>query len=110
MAKQCRTCVFNTKKESCKVLNKRIEKDCWAWADEKEYEKRKADIEAYKARYEVDLSKFETIKEKLDGSFIEFYEQNLNDTQIAKALKLNPNTVGNYRRRLSLENNYRKRA
>ena len=110
MGKECRTCVFNTKKESCKVLNKRIEKDCWAWADEKEYEKRKADIEAYKARYEVDLSKFETIKEKLDGSFIEFYEQNLNDTQIAKALKLNPNTVGNYRRRLSLENNYRKRA
>ena len=30
MAKQCRTCVFNTKKESCKILNERIKKDCWA--------------------------------------------------------------------------------
>lgn len=110
MGKECRTCVFNTKKESCKVLNKRIEKDCWAWADEKEYRKRKADIEAYKARYEVDISKFDTIKERLDGSFMELYEQNLNDTQIAKTLNLNQNTVGNYRRKLGLENNYRKKA
>jgi hypothetical protein len=110
MGKECRTCVFNTKKESCKILNERIEKDCWAWADEKEYRKRKADIEAYKARYEVDISKFDTIKERLDGSFMELYEQNLNDTQIAKSLNLNQNTVGNYRRKLGLENNYRKKS
>ena len=42
MGKQCRTCVFNTKKERCKILNKRIDKDCWAWADEAEYARRKA--------------------------------------------------------------------
>jgi predicted ATPase len=61
-------------------------------------------------RYEIDLSKFDTIKERLDGSFMELYEQNLNDTQIAKSLNLNQNTVGNYRRKLGLENNYRKKS
>ena len=110
MGKECRTCVFNTKKESCKILNERIEKDCWAWADMQEYERRKADMDAYKMRYEIDLSKFDTIKERLNGSFMELYEQNLNDTQIAKSLNLNQNTVGNYRRKLGLENNYRKKS
>jgi hypothetical protein len=110
MGKECRTCVFNTKKESCKILNERIEKDCWAWADKTEYERRKADMDAYKMRYEIDLSKFDTIKEKLSGGFMELYEKGLPDVAIAKALKLNANTVGNYRRKLGLENNYKKRA
>jgi len=108
MGKQCRTCVFNTKKESCKMLTERID-NCWAWADMQEYERRKADMDAYKARYEVDISQFSTIKERLNDSFMELYEKNLNDTEIAKTLKLNPNTVGNYRRKLGLENNYRKK-
>lgn len=103
MGKECRTCVFNTKKESCKILNERIEKDCWAWADEVEYQRRKADIEAYKTKYDVDLSKFETIREKLDGSFLDLYEEGLSDIKIAKILKLNHNTVGNYRRKLGLK-------
>lgn len=103
MGKECRTCVFNTKKESCKILNERIEKDCWAWADEVEYQRRKADIEAYKTKYDVDLSKFETIREKLDGSFLDLYEEGLSDIKIAKILKLNQNTVGNYRRKLGLK-------
>lgn len=110
MGKQCRTCVFNTKKERCKILNKRIDKDCWAWADEAEYARRKADIEAYRTRYEPEMSKYGTITEKLNDSFMEFYEQGLFDTEIADILKLNPSTVGSYRRKLGLENNYRKRA
>ena len=109
MGKECRTCVFNTKNESCKMLTERI-KNCWAWADEEEYQRREDEIKAHKARYEVNISKFDTIKEKLNNNFINLYEKGLNDTQIAKSLKLNANTVGNYRRKLGLENNYRKKS
>ena len=91
------------------MLTERI-KNCWAWADEEEYQRREDEIKAHKTRYEVNISKFDTIKEKLDNNFINLYEKGLNDTQIAKSLNLNQNTVGNYRRKLGLENNYRKKS
>ena len=105
MGKECRTCVFNTKKESCKILNKRIEKDCWAWADEKEYRKRKADIEAYKATHTTFIAEHGSKWQKLIDGFMELYEQGFSDVKIGELLDVHQTTVGRYRNGLGLPYN-----
>ena len=47
MGKECRTCVFNTKNERLQKLTERI-KNCWAWADEEEYQRREDEISTFK--------------------------------------------------------------
>lgn len=103
MGKQCRTCVFNTKKESCRILNERIEKDCWAWADEKEKKRREEAIKEYAKRFELKgMSQYNTSRDKLDAKFMELYQQGYHDTDIAKKLGIHASTVGDYRRNLKL--------
>ena len=106
MGKQCRTCVFNTKKESCKILNERIEKDCWAWADEEEYEKREEAIEAYQATHSIDMAggheKTRKYKQKIIDEFMDLYEKGLSDVKIAQIIGVNPTTIWRYRNSLGL--------
>lgn len=107
MGKECRTCVFNTKNESCKMLTERI-KNCWAWADEEEYQRREDEIKAHR----IDISGLEvkrgTPREKLDEHFKELYEQGLPDRQIAAELNIHETSVGDYRKKLGLESNFLK--
>lgn len=107
MGKECRTCVFNTNKEVCKIFTERI-KNCWAKADEVEYQRRKADIEAYKASVTGLEVKKGTPRDKLNEHFIELYEQGLPDRQIAIELNIHETSVGDYRKKLGLESNFLK--
>ena len=123
--KECKTCVFNTKQKSCKALNVRIEKNCWAWADEEEYAKRKADIKRYedycngtdtkrkmskaaiekraKTRKE-NLQKRggKAVAEVLDKCFDWYYSQEMTDEEIALKVHADRNRVTDYRSKRGL--------
>ena len=134
MGKECRTCVFNTNSEKCKVLNRRIEKNCFAWADEKELERREADMKKYEAycygevtpgrklskevidkrqnAREVNAKKRngKTIRELLDENYLRLYEQGMIDSEIADYLGMQVKYVGSYRKDLFLEPNKKYRS
>lgn len=125
MGKECRTCVFNTKQKSCKVLNTRIEKNCWAWADEAEYARRKADIKRYEdycngVNAEKKMSKAaiekraktrkanlqkrggKLVSEILDEHFAWYYAQGMTDEEIAQKVHSDRNRVTEYRSKRGL--------
>ncbi len=104
MGKECRTCVFNTKKESCKMLTERI-KNCWAWADEEEYQRREDEIEAYKATHTTVIAEHGSKWQKLIDGFMELYEQGFSDVKIGELLEVHQTTVGRYRNGLGLPYN-----
>ena len=134
MGKECRTCVFNTNSEKRKVLNRRIEKNCFAWADEKELERREADMKKYEAycygevtpgrklskevidkrqnAREVNAKKRngKTIRELLDENYLRLYEQGMIDSEIADYLGMQVKYVGSYRKDLFLEPNKKYRS
>lgn len=108
MYENCKDCYYNTPTR-CKVFTERPT-NCSRKADETEGKRVEADIKAYGTRFDVDVSVYDTIREKLDGCFMELYEQGLPDSTIAKTLGLNSGTVANYRKKKGLENIYRKKA
>lgn len=134
MGKECRSCVFNTNSEKCEMLTERIEKNCFAWADEAEYQRRQAAIKKYEiycygevtpgrklskevidkrqnAR-EVNAKKRngKTIRELLDENYLRLYEQGMIDSEIADYLGMQFKYVGSYRKDLFLEPNKKYRS
>lgn len=134
MGKECRSCVFNTHDKGCKILTERIEKDCWAWADEAEYQKRQEDMKQYeiycygeviptrklskeviekrqRAR-EANAKKrgAKTIKELLNENYLRLYNQGMSDIEIAEELGMQSKYVGSYRKDLFLKPNKKYRS
>lgn len=100
MEKNCKTCAYNG--AICKVMKVK-QKDCWAWADEEEKNRREEDIKEYAKRFEIEgISQYNTSKDKLDAKFLELYKKGYHDTDIAKRLGVHASTVGDYRRDLEL--------
>ncbi len=125
MGKECKTCVFNTKQKSCKVLNERILKNCFAWADEAEYARRKADIKRYEdycngadtkrkmskaaieKRAKTRKENFEKrggklVSEILDEHFAWYYAQGMTDEEMAQKVHADRNRVTDYRSKRGL--------
>ena len=134
MGKECRSCVFNTNSEKCEMLTERIEKDCWAWADEAEYQRRQADMKKYEAycygevapgrklskeavekrtkAREANAKKrgAKTIRELLDENYLKLYKQGMSDQEIAEQLGMQVKYVGSYRKDLFLKPNKKYRS
>lgn len=134
MGKECRSCVFNTNSEKCEILTERIEKNCFAWADEKELERRNADMKKYEAycygevapkrklskeviekrqnAREANAKKRggKTIRELLDENYLKLYKQGMSDQEIAEQLGMQVKYVGSYRKDLFLKPNKKYRS
>lgn len=134
MGKECRSCVFNTSSEKCEILTERIEKNCWAWADEAEYQRRQDDIKKYEAycygevapkrklskeaiekrqrAREANAKKrgAKTIRELLNENYLRLYEQGMSDQEIAEQLGMQVKYVGSYRKDLFLKPNKKYRS
>ena len=134
MGKECRSCVFNTSSEKCEILTERIEKNCFAWADEVERNRRKADMKKYEAycygevapkrklskeviekrqkAREANAKKrgAKTIRELLNENYLRLYEQGMSDYEIAEELGMQVKYVGSYRKDLFLKPNKKYRS
>lgn len=109
MEEGCKGCAYNLGVE-CQVLRNKQKGKCFARADFKELKRREKDIEDYKKRFEVDVFKNKTVREKLDEGFSDLYFQNYNDAEIAKILKVSNTSVGNYRKNSGLPKNKKEPA
>ncbi len=131
MEKDCKTCAY-AKGKSCKVMTKQI-KNCFAWADKQEMQKREDACAEYMLKFgteyglavtkmsdetRIKRNKARELNEKLRGGksaketvamyFYELYTLGLSDSQIAKELHVADNVVGNHRRAKGLEPNKRR--
>lgn len=118
--KICATCFYDTG-DNCKILHEKINKNCYAWADEAEAKRREGAIKNYidpqgnstgkrripgemisqrtKAR-EDNLKKRggKSVNEILDEHFLELYEQDMTDIEIGEKLGTDNSRVCDYRR------------
>jgi len=125
LEKICATCFYDN--GNCEVLRNKIEKNCFAWADEREAKKREAAIMQYsggslngnvpatkslpkeqiarrtETRAEnVKKRNGKSVKEVLNEHFNQYYTQGLTDEEIGSKLYIDKRRVSDYRNRLDL--------
>lgn len=128
--KNCTTCAFDRGKK-CLILKEKITENCFAWADEREAMKRELAIQIYceslnmpalneytkeqieKRRIANEHNKAmrdgKSVKQMLDERFMELYEKDLTDAEIARMLYMDKSRVSDYRSKLSLPFNKKDR-
>lgn len=125
MEKSCATCFYDN--GNCEVLRNKIEKNCFAWADEREAKKRETAIMQYSggslngnvpANKSLPKEQIErrtitraenikkrngkSVKEVLNEHFNWYYEQDFTDEEIGLKLHIDRRRVSDYRNRLNL--------
>lgn len=103
----CNGCAYNLG-NTCQVLkNKQID-NCSSKANKAEAIEREKAIQEYPNRFNEQMLERETVKQKLNRKFLELYKEELNDKEIAEALKVSPSSVGQYRKDMGLKVNKKK--
>lgn len=99
----CTNCAYD-KPGRCEILKKRS-KNCVAYADEKEKQKRENAIKKYIGKIEV-LG----VQEKLERHFEVMYDQGYSDMKIAEKLDISAASVSNYRKKRVCQHKIKNRS